>query len=90
MEVPDIDNRVVTNPDDVTDFWQWLTSHTSHVGCDIETGSDPEGSELIWHKPGFHVRMVQFGDRAHWVGRARAGLAGPGARRVRRAALPPG
>lgn len=63
MEVPDIEIGVVTNPDDVTDFWQWLTSHTSHVGCDIETGSDPEGSELIWHKPGFHVRMVQFGDR---------------------------
>jgi DNA polymerase-1 len=63
MNAPTGKARVLTNPSKVADFWDWLTHRPQgYVACDIESGSDPAGSELDIFKPGFHVRMMQFGD----------------------------
>jgi DNA polymerase-1 len=63
LKAPDIAVNIVENPSDVSDFWDWLT-HRPHgyVACDIESGSNPVGHELEIFKPGFLVRMMQFGD----------------------------
>ena len=62
-EIPDIKIRVVTVPEDVSAFWEWLTTRTcGYVAVDTETGSNPAGRELDWWRPGFHIRLVQFGD----------------------------
>lgn len=64
MEVPDLKIRVVTSPEDVEPFWQWLTHpRGGMVAVDIETGAGTEnGNPLEWWKPGCHVRMVQYGN----------------------------
>lgn len=63
MDMPKLDANVLEYPDEVGKFWDWLTHRPQgYVACDIETGSRPGGSELQIFKPGFHVRMMQFGD----------------------------
>lgn len=64
MEVPHIKCRVVTGPDDIAPFWEWLTHRPKgYVACDTETGAGtPDGNPLDVFAPGFHVRMMQFGD----------------------------
>lgn len=66
MEVPKIKVHVMDTPDKTGEFWDWLTHRPKgYVTIDTETGAAGEGgseSELAWHKPGFHVRMLQFGD----------------------------
>lgn len=64
MEVPKITGHILDNASKAGDFWTWLTSHAGrYVTADIETGSNPRGHELQIFKPGFHTRMVQFGDK---------------------------
>jgi DNA polymerase-1 len=56
--------NVLGSIDGASRFWEWLTHRPSgYVSCDIETGSNPPGHETDWARPGFHIRMVQFGDR---------------------------
>jgi DNA polymerase-1 len=63
MEVPKMSIRVLDHPDKVSKFWEWLTHRPAgYVACDIETGSTPGGHELEIFRPGFHTRMMQFGD----------------------------
>lgn len=56
--------HVLTRPEQVAEFWQWLTDRTcGWVAADTETGSpDHPGQELEWWQPGFTVRLFQFGD----------------------------
>lgn len=69
MDIPDLKINVITNPGDISAFWDWLTHRPrdrNYVACDIETGAaagdtDPKGA-LHWYKPGHRVRMMQFGD----------------------------
>ena len=64
MEVPKLNIGVVTGPDDVIKFWQWLQDRPKgYVAIDTETGNtDPTKDARYWWLPGAHVRMVQFGD----------------------------
>ena len=64
MEIPNLTIGVVTGPDDVVKFWDWLTDRPKgYVAVDIETGNtDPDRDARHWYEPGAHVRMVQFGD----------------------------
>jgi DNA polymerase-1 len=56
-EVPSLKIRVLTEPGQVSTFWEWLTDPRRRmVACDTEnTGFD-------WWNPGFRVRVIQFGD----------------------------
>jgi DNA polymerase-1 len=55
--VPNLRIRVLTSPDQMADFWQWLTEpHRRMVAVDTEnTGLD-------WWASHFKVRLIQFGD----------------------------
>lgn len=56
--IPNIKIKVLTGPEDVADFWSWLTQPgRTYVAVDTET------SGLDIYEPGFHVRMFQVGDK---------------------------
>jgi DNA polymerase I len=56
-EVPNLKIRVLTSPDQVADFWAWLTQPGRRmVACDTET------TGFEWWNAGFKVRLAQFGD----------------------------
>jgi DNA polymerase-1 len=55
--VPNLKIRVLTSPEQMADFWGWLTDpHRVMVAVDTET------TGLDWWQPSFKVRMIQFGD----------------------------
>lgn len=54
--IPDIGINVLEHPEDVHTFWAWLTKPRQWVAVDTET------TGLDVYAPGFHVRMLQFGD----------------------------
>ncbi|HEX8321691.1 DNA polymerase [Longimicrobium sp.] len=57
MSVPNLRIRVLTSPDQVADFWTWLTRpDRKMVACDTET------TGLDWWSSTFKVRLIQFGD----------------------------
>jgi DNA polymerase-1 len=63
VDMPKLQVNILEDPSEVSTFWDWLTHRPQgYVACDIESGSRPGGSELDIFKPGFHVRMMQFGD----------------------------
>src|SRR6478735_2724603 len=64
MDIPNLNIGVVTGPDDVVKFWDWLQDRPKgYVAIDVETGNtDPDKDARHWYEPGAHVRMVQFGD----------------------------
>lgn len=66
MSIPDININILNNPSQASKFWEWLTHRPKgYVAIDTETGAAGAGgnmSEVAWYKPGFHVRMLQFGD----------------------------
>ena len=56
-DVPNLRIRVITSPDQVAEFWEWLTRPDRRmVACDLET------TGLDWWSPGFRIRLAQFGD----------------------------
>lgn len=67
MEVPDIKCYTLTEPGQIPQFWEWFTNRqrgTEYIACDTETGAGtPNGNPLRIFEPGFHVRMMQFGDQ---------------------------
>lgn len=54
--LPDLKINVVDSIDKVSEFWDWLTSHTDFIACDTET------TGFDWWSPSFRVRLIQFGD----------------------------
>lgn len=67
MEVPNIKCYTLTEPGQIPEFWEWFTHRprgAEYIACDTETGAGtPDGNPLRIFDPGFHVRMVQFGDQ---------------------------
>jgi DNA polymerase I len=62
-EVPDLRIRVLRRPEQVSEFWDWLTHRPrGYVAVDTETGNKHGHSALEWWRPGFIVRLIQFGD----------------------------
>lgn len=54
--MPKMSINVVDNPDKVSLFWDWLTSHRDFVAADSET----TGTNV--YAPDFKIRLFQFGD----------------------------
>jgi DNA polymerase-1 len=55
--VPNLRIRVLTNPSQMADFWEWLTDSRRRM-----VAVDTENTGLDWWKPHFKVRLIQFGD----------------------------
>lgn len=55
--VPNLRIRVLTSPDQMADFWAWLTQPGRHM-----IAVDTENSGLDWWSSTFKVRLIQFGD----------------------------
>lgn len=57
MQAPNFQFSVFTGPDDVAPFWDWLTRPgRDFIAADVET----TGLDIF--EPGWHTRMIQFGD----------------------------
>lgn len=56
-EVPNLRVRVLQNPGQVSEFWEWLTMPNRRM-----VSVDTETTGLDWWRPDFRVRLVQFGD----------------------------
>jgi len=56
-EVPNLRIRVLTSIDQVSQFWEWLTTPGRRM-----VAADTETTGLDWWNPRFKVRMMQFGD----------------------------
>lgn len=57
MEIPDLNIEVLTSPEQVSEFLTWLTKPGRwYLACDVET------TGLNQFVPGFHTRLIQFGD----------------------------
>src|SRR4051812_22925632 len=55
--VPNLKIRVLTSPDQVADFWAWLTRPGRRM-----VAVDTESTGLDWWSPSFKVRLAQVGD----------------------------
>lgn len=55
--VPNLKIKVLTSPDQMADFWSWLTEPRRRM-----VAVDTENSGLDWWMPSFKVRLIQFGD----------------------------
>jgi DNA polymerase-1 len=55
--VPNLRIRVLTGPDQMADFWAWLTEPTRRM-----VAVDTENTGLDWWSSAFKVRLIQFGD----------------------------
>jgi DNA polymerase I-like protein with 3'-5' exonuclease and polymerase domains len=56
-EVPNLKIRVLTSPDQVADFWSWLTTPGRRM-----VAVDTETTGFGWWERDFKVRLAQFGD----------------------------
>lgn len=56
-EVPSLRIRVLTEPGQVSQFWDWLTQPGRRM-----VAADTETTAGDWWDPKFKVRMIQFGD----------------------------
>lgn len=55
--VPNLKIRVLTSPDQMADFWIWLTDSRRRM-----VAVDTENTGLDWWAAHFKVRLIQFGD----------------------------
>lgn len=69
-DLKDVQLFRVDTQEDVASFLEWLAQPRSVLAFDTETGGI-NGDALSWWKPGFKIRLVQFGDvDSGWVLRA--------------------